>query len=317
MAQARIAKLPLIKAGIAYVRWGPLWRKGSTEPNVDVFRQIIRALRNEFSCNRGLVLRLFPIIYDDDPPCFSTILAEEGFLSSGKEPRSRTILMDIAPSLDDLRSGMNAHWKRELKVAERKNLEILDGSDDELFGTFIEIYNEMVSRKRFAEGNDINQFRSMQAILPEKLKMKIMLCKSGTDVCAGAVYSAIGKTALYLFGATSNKGMKSNGSYLLQWRLIESLKKTGHAVYDLNGINPILNPGTYKFKNDLAGKHGRDVYFLGRLDSHVNALSYSCVEAAESVHSAYRTFRMRARRANNSGPKIADQESDVERRQLS
>ena len=31
VAQVRIAKLPLIKAGIAYVRWGPLWRRRSTQ----------------------------------------------------------------------------------------------------------------------------------------------------------------------------------------------------------------------------------------------------------------------------------------------
>src|SRR5437879_4054435 len=49
VAQARIAKLPLINVGIAYIRWGPLWRRDATEANVEIFRQAIRALRNEFS----------------------------------------------------------------------------------------------------------------------------------------------------------------------------------------------------------------------------------------------------------------------------
>src|SRR5436189_1342 len=83
--------------------------------------------------------------------------------------------------------------------------------------------------------------------------MKIMLCKSGDEHCAGLVCSAIGKTAIYLFGATSNAGMKSRGSYLLHWKLIEWLKQNRFSVYDLHGINPVRNPGTYKFKNDLAG----------------------------------------------------------------
>ena len=52
VAQSRIVKLPFIQAGIAYVRWGPLWRRRATEPDVDTFRQAIRALRNEFVCKR-------------------------------------------------------------------------------------------------------------------------------------------------------------------------------------------------------------------------------------------------------------------------
>ena len=186
---------------------------------------------------------------------------------------------------------MKAHWKRELKRAERNDLAVIQGSDDELFGTFIDMYKETVSRKRFAEGNDINQFRLMQAQLPDNLKMKIMLCRSSTGVCAGLVCSTIGKAAVYLFGATSNIGMKSNGSYLLQWTLIERLKKDGCAVYDLNGISPARNPGTHRFKCDLAGVHGKDVYFMGRFDSQAGVLSHSCVKCAEMLRAIYRRFR--------------------------
>src|SRR5262245_37789115 len=48
-AQARVLRLPLVGAGIAYVRWGPLWRSKSRKPDADVFRQAVRALRNEYA----------------------------------------------------------------------------------------------------------------------------------------------------------------------------------------------------------------------------------------------------------------------------
>ena len=295
IAQARIAKLPFINVGIAYIRWGPLWRRGATEPNVDTFRQAIRALRNEFVCKQGLVLRLSPILFDNNPPFFSTTLTEEGFSSLGEGTRNRTIFMDLNPPLGDLREGMRSHWKRELKVAERNGLAILEGSEDELFAIFIDIYKEMVSRKNFVEPNDINQFRLIQKQLPEQLKMKIMLCRSGGDICAGLICAAIGKTAVYLFGATSNAGMRSRGSYLLQWKLIERLKQDGISLYNLNGINPITNPGTYKFKRDLAGTNGEDVYFLGRFDSHGSLLSYLCVECGDTFLMTYRRLRKLAK----------------------
>jgi len=307
VAQARIAKLPFLNVGIAYVRWGPLWRRGGTENKADTFRQAVRALRNEFVCKRGLVLRLFPILFQDDPACFAEILAEEGYSALSKESQSRTILMDLAPSVQDLHEGMKSHWKRELKVAERNRLEVLEGSGDDLFSAFVEIYNEMVSRKKFVEPNDINQFRMIQTQLPPKLKMRIMLCRSGGDICSGLICSAIGKTAIYLFGATSNNGMKSRGSYLLQWKLIEKLKQESVAVYDLNGINPAKNPGTYKFKSDLAGVNGKDVYFQGRFDSHASLVSYMCVECSGRFRKLYQSLKelAKAARGINLWPKAA------------
>ena len=208
IAQVRISKLPVVNLGIAYVHWGPLWRRG-TDTDPDIFRQAVRALRNEFVGKRGLALRIFPGDFDDESHSVSAILAEEGFSSLGDDMRGRTILMDLHPSLTDLRGGMKSHWKRELKVAERNSNEVIEGSGDELFAGFIAIYREMVSRKKFVEPNDIDQFRLIQTRLPEKFKMKIMLAKSGEEVCSGLICSAIGNTAVYLFGATSNAGMRS------------------------------------------------------------------------------------------------------------
>lgn len=282
IAQARIAKLPFINAGIAYIHWGPLWRRRATEMDVDIFRQVLRALRNEFAYKRGLVLRVFPILFDNDPASLSEILTEEGFSPVSSVARGRTILMDLSPTLEELRGGMGSHTKRELKTAGRGGLEVIEGTGEELLETFIGIYTEMVSRKNFVEPNDINQFKLIQSQLPEKYKMRITLCKSGQELCAGLVYSAVGNTAIYLFGATSNAGMRSRGSYLLQWKAVEDLKQKGVAIYNLNGINPTTNPGTYRFKKDFSGKNGKDVYYFGRFDSRGSFLSYSSVACGEA-----------------------------------
>lgn len=292
VAQARIMKLPVIGAGIAYVRWGPLWRRRS-EADAETFRQAIRALRNEYACRRGLVLRLYPSIFHDDCSCLASILSEEGFSSQGQEKPDRTLMLDLKRPLEDLRKGLRPHWHRYLKVAEKNGLEIVEGPDDKLFDTFIKMYREMVDRKAFVEPNDINEFRLMQARLPERFKMKVMLCMSEGEACAGIVCSAIGKTAVYLFGATSNSGLKKRGSYLLHWKLIEWLKHAGFATYDLHGINPLTNPGTYKFKSDLCGDNGRDVYFAGRFDSCTSVLSSSCVAGRDRLRTMYRGLKKR------------------------
>lgn len=311
IAQARLATIPWLKAGIAYVRWGPVWQRHDGQPDPEHFRQAVRALRNEYACRRGLVLRLYPAIFHDDPSGLASILKEEGFSLSGENP-DRTLLLSLTPSLEDLRKGMGSHWRRYLKVAEKNGLEIIEGDDDKLFEMFIGIYRGLLTRKKFAEPNDIEKFRQAQGRLPTKFKMKIMLCKSGDTLCAGLVGATIGNTAIYLFGATSDEGLKSRGSYLLHWKFIEWLKQNGFTTYDLHGINPVTNPGTYKFKSDLCGENpSRDVYFLGRFDASTSVLSQSSVALGDTLRSNLRSLRKkstdRAARASrpNSSPQLA------------
>ena len=44
----------------------------------------------------------------------------------------------------------------------------------------------------------------------------------------------------------------------------------GCTRYDLHGINPKTNEGTFPFKSRLAGVNGREVNFLGEFDAYPN-----------------------------------------------
>ena len=302
IAQARVKKLAVLNLGIAYVHWGPVWQGKASEADPEIFRQAVRALRNEFVGKRGLSLRMFPCIFEGQRGELGAILADEGLSSLSSDAKGRTILMDVRPSLQDLREGMNAHWKRELKVADRNQMEIREGTDSKLFAEFIDIYKEMVSRKKFVEPNDIHQFSEIQSLLPEHLKMRVMLCGFGTETSAGVIYSAIGNSAIYLFGATSNTGMKSRGSYALQWKAVERLRTQGVSIYNLNGINPVANPGTYKFKNDLAGKNARDVFYCGRFEAHSGAIGRFGVGLGEFLRTSPRKLKQLIKKTSSWRP---------------
>lgn len=306
-AQARIVTIPFIKAGIAYVRWGPLWCRQQDKSDPEIFGQAIRALRNEYVCKRGLVLRLYPAIFDKEHARLLPILNQEGFSLFSEEKPSRTLILDLSQPLEELRKGLKQHWRRYLRVAEKSGLEIVEGTGDSLFETFVTVYKEMVARKGFSEPNNIDEFRRIQKKLPDKFKMKLMLCRSGGKVCAGLICSLIGNTAVYLFGATSNAGLKLRGAYLLHWKLIEWLKENNVTYYDLNGIDPVLNPGTYKFKADLCGDNGKDVCFLGRFDSSTNLFSHACVACGDKFRMIYRTLKKKV--ANQNGCLLGEVET--------
>jgi lipid II:glycine glycyltransferase (peptidoglycan interpeptide bridge formation enzyme) len=286
-AQARIATLPFINIGVAYIRWGPLWRTQTTN-SIEVFFQAVRALRNEYTCRRGLVLRILPVLFNDDADTFLPAFKSEGFTWLERARRERTLIIDLMPSLEDLRKGLEQKWRNCLNRAEKNNLEVIEAYDDQLFDMFVTIYKNMINRKKFMETSDVNQFRLIQKELPADFKMKVFICRSDEGLCSGAICSAIGKTGVYLFGATSDVGMKSKGSYLLQWKIIEWLKEKKCSYYDLHGINPVINPGTYNFKAGLCGRNGKDVLFLGQFDAYQNIASLLTVKCIDFIREKYR-----------------------------
>ena len=294
IAQARVVKVPMIPIGIAYIRWGPLWRLRASQEDPAIFRQALRALRDEFSDKRGLALRLYPPLFEGRSTHLTAILGEEGFSRKEKAGRERTILIDLSASHEELRNGMGRNWKRSLRVAEQGSLEVVEGEDDALFELVNRLYGETVARKKFAAARDSGRYAKVQRQLPDGLKMKAMVCKTAGEPCAGVIWSAIGSTGIELVAATSAFGMKGGASHLLRWRVLERLKEAGCAWYDLNGINPETNPGTYRFKRELAGSYGHDVTFLGRLDADSTTPSDFCVELGERTRTFYRAVIRRA-----------------------
>lgn len=281
-AQARTVRIPLLGLAGAYVRWGPVWQTGQ-DNDTGSFRQAVRALRNEYVCRRASILRILPVLFTDTDKALVRILLEEGYVAVPGNSGSRTLILDIRPSLEEIRKKLDQKWRNCLNKAERSEMEIVEGTEDSLFEEFIGLYRQMLERKKFEEPNDLNEFRVMQRMLPAESKMRIFLCQSGGVNSAGAVFSAIGDTGVYLFGATNDEGMRNKGSYLIQWKAIQWLKAKGCRSYNLNGINPVANPGTYHFKAGIAGKNGRDVYYLGCFDSYSGYITAALARAADPV----------------------------------
>jgi hypothetical protein len=282
-AQARIVRIPVLGLGAAYVRWGPFWQLRNQAADTTAFRLALRALRNEYVCRRGLILRIFPVLYDDKSNSYTDILSQEGYTPVPEEDRGRTLLLDISPPIDDLRKKMDQKWRNCLNKAERNQLEVIEGTDDSLFADFIGIYHALLERKKFQEPNDINEFRMIQQELPPEFKMRIFLSRSDGVSSAGAICATIGETGIYLFGATNDQGMANKGSYLLQWKAIQWMKSNGCRYYNLNGINPMTNPGSYHFKAGLSGKNGQDVHYLGRFDCYSGGIKAKLARTADFI----------------------------------
>lgn len=268
IAQVAIRNFPSLYTATANVHWGPLWRRKGQIPEIEHLRQIIRVLRDEYVIKRRLLLRIWPNEIDRPDSAVRDILKSQGFFHNSQYPSYRTLHLCIAADLDELRKNLNQKWRNQLNRAEKDNLDIIEGTSDELYEVFLKLQKEMLSRKNYSPGVSYNDYRLIQNDLPEYIKMKIMICEHEGEPVSAAICSAIGNTGIYLLGATGDKGMKFNSSNLLQWNMIKWLKHHGCKKYDLGGIDPEGNPGVYRFKCGIVGKNGLDVQHVGQFVAH-------------------------------------------------
>jgi hypothetical protein len=292
-AQVIVIRAPLIRAGIAFVKWGPLWQLRGRKRSPDVFRKMLRTLRDIYAVRQGLLLHVFPNDFEDGTGVMRSILAEEGFVSDLSAGPDKTALMDLSHSLDELRRSLKRQWKQNLRRAERNQLEIIEGADDDLAEVFLRLYREMRRRKGSHLISNIAYFRDVQRDLPKPFKMRIMICRHLRDPVAGLVVSPMGSRALAVFAATGDKGLDLRGSYFLHWRMLEALKAKHVRWYDLGGIDHKRDPGISQFKAGLAGKLGRETEYVGRFDAGESTMSYLLAKIGKRLSPIYGMVKWR------------------------
>lgn len=260
--QVILRRIPLLGCGVADIKWGPLFLKGDYRE--EVLAALVHHLKEEYGIRRRCLIRMWPRAIGARKPMLSDLLRREGFVEDFSERPYRTLMLDLAPSLEALRGNLLQKWRNGLNKAERNGLTVVEGNGEALFGVLESLAEDMRARKHLGVGVDCGFYRRLQRALPDSAKLHLLVCEQAGCPVAAAACSHLGDTGIYLLGATGQRGMGLNGSYLLQWRMIQWLKSRGARTYDLGAINPRLNPGVYEFKAGVAGKAGWDETFPRR-----------------------------------------------------
>jgi hypothetical protein len=282
LAQISVTSFPLIKSGIAYCFWGPLWKKNGSD--IENARFIIQAMFDEYVKKRGLILRIRSNAVKGIDDAFAQILINGGFKRCPHLPPYRSILVDLCRPEEQMRKEIAKKWRHSLNKAERQEVKILSGTSEDLMQYFVTLYDEMKSRKGFSSGVDIREFCRVQSELPDRLKTRIMVCLHQDKPVSATIGSLIGKVGIGLLSATNLKGRELNASYLLQWKELLWIKEQGAITYDLNGINPQKNPGVYNFK---AGLSSKEIESIGTFDAFGNRVIYFLFSLLEKIRSKF------------------------------
>jgi hypothetical protein len=254
-AQLRIARLPLIPAGVAYLRWGPMGQIAGKALDPTLATETVAALRQEYVKRRGLALQVIPCAFSGSD---RAAVFRSAFGRSGLRPESclgsyRTIVVDLRPAAEALRKRFDQKWRNQLNRAEKNGL-VLEVSDGlEAYREFVRLYEAMWERKRFDTSVDVHEFARIQELLSGPARMQTFLARSNGQPVGALVFSLMGDTAIYLLGATNERARELKAAYFLQWQAMLWLRERGACWYDLGGIDPGANPGGYHFKSGLGG----------------------------------------------------------------
>jgi lipid II:glycine glycyltransferase (peptidoglycan interpeptide bridge formation enzyme) len=255
-AQLRIARLPLIPAGVAYLRWGPVCQVGGSTLDPTLVTETISALLQEYVKHRGLALQVIPHAFSGSNRAAAV---QSAFNQSLLKPEPcpvnyQTVLVDLSSTREIVRRRLDQKWRNQLNRAEKNGLTFEVSDSDEAYSEFERLYMVMRQQKQFETSVDVREFGQIQKLLFGPEKMQTFIARKGGRAIAALVCSLLGDTAIYLLGATNEEARELKAAYLLQWQAMLWLKEHGACAYDLGGIDPEANPGGYHFKSGFGGQ---------------------------------------------------------------
>ncbi|WP_169738500.1 lipid II:glycine glycyltransferase FemX [Afifella pfennigii] len=253
LAAAQVVILRVGGRGLAYVKFGPMWRRRDEPAEPAIYRRMLAALVAEYCDRQGHLLTVLPRPHAQYTEAETRMLAEAGFAVRRKMVDPNRYLVDVSLGEDELRQSLAQKWRYNLKKA-AANLQTHLCDDEEGRATFRRLHQEMVARKRHDDRDALHLVPRLMAEMPEALAPHTVLTWHEGRPVAGAVIAVLGDTAYYVFGASSEEALALKAGYALHWWIAGWLREQGVTWYDLGG--EASDPGLKQFKKGMVGKGG-------------------------------------------------------------
>lgn len=168
-----------------------------------------------------------------------------------------TIMLDLEKAEDELLSGMHQKTRYNIRLAQKKGVEIIEGRVDD-FDNFWRLMTDTTQRDVFrahSRGYYEKMLKSLEGKIGDKenLVFKLFIAKYEGQVIASMIASFCGDTVTYVHGASGNENRQVMAPFLLQWHVIQLAKENGYKYYDFYGIDEIKWPGVTRFKKGFGG----------------------------------------------------------------
>lgn len=195
-----------------------------------------------------------------------------------------TFVLDISPSEEELMANLKSKTRYNVRLAERKGVQIVEDSTDAGLEEYLTLLKETTQRQGFY-AHDEAYFRTQWQHLKTSGMAKILKAvHEGKTLTTWILFFHNG-VAYYPYGASSREQRDVMASNLMMWEAIRLAKQTGCTSFDMWGaLGPEPDPknkwyGFHKFKE------GYGAVLMQGIETHdlvINKLMYSLVTLADS-----------------------------------
>lgn len=166
-----------------------------------------------------------------------------------------TIVLDLSIGLDAIRKGLRRLWSKQLGKAlanDALSTEIVEDDAGRVaaFEAFERLYVHLARRKGFEMAVVPEQFRQLAVA---DRRFVFLVVRERDEIVAVRIAHCDGDRLIDHVNASGPAAMASNANSLAVWRLVEHAVASGLRTYDFCGIDPIANPGVYRFKRGIGG----------------------------------------------------------------
>jgi lipid II:glycine glycyltransferase (peptidoglycan interpeptide bridge formation enzyme) len=186
---------------------------------------------------------------------------------------------------------MKHKTRYNIRLSGKKGVMVRECGEESL-GEWYDLYRETAVRDRIAlhsrEYYD-TFFHLAKEYAHEKLSVRLLMAQVEKKIVAGIIMAIKGRTAWYMYGASSNEKRNYMPNHALQWRAICLAREAGCRFYDFFGIPQCNDPGNpmyglYRFKTGFGGDF---FHRYGSYDVVLNPLYYSGYTVAEKARNFY------------------------------
>jgi lipid II:glycine glycyltransferase (peptidoglycan interpeptide bridge formation enzyme) len=172
--------------------------------------------------------------------------------ASGKP---RTIWLDLSMGSEQLWTRLDKQWRYGVSRSRREGIVCEVTKDKKDIAEFFSLCKNISQAKGFELPGSLELITYLlQKDQSDGVSTHLFVARHNGVMGAGACVIRCGRSAHYFWGASDRSFARYRMGEAVQWAVISWAIEQGCNRYDLEGIDPVNNPGVYDFKKKMGGE---------------------------------------------------------------
>lgn len=278
-----LSAVQLTLHNIPHTSWNIGYFPKGKMPTIEITSQLKRIGQN----NRCVFMQLEPNVVTNEHMMLELLDLK---LAKAAHPlfTKYTFILDLTKSEEELLQNMHPKTRYNIKVAQKKGVEIKENNSEKAFKRYLELTHETTKRQGFYAHTPTYHKRMWETLKPRmengkwKMENNKLTAHLFTATYQGKILTiwilfTFHDTLYYPYGASSNEHREVMANNLIMWEAIKFGKKLGLKKFDMWGAmspNPDTKDPWYGFHRFKEGYGGQLTEFVGSYDLVINPLLY-------------------------------------------